>query len=425
MSRTHCVAVLLFLVASVVYTIPITYNEWIVPFFHMVPAQDVVSASLLPMSILTRGDFYLDQYRRYITNNYPEPYFVAEVNNHLVTRYTAMPGILAIPVIGAARGTGWITQTNIVFSAAKLAAALITAFTLVAFFYAARRLTDLSTSTWMAVAFAFGTGVWSTASQGLWQHTPSILFQTIALGFLLRGLKRGAEAAAPAGLFFAFAVITRPPTFAIAATMTIFFLLQFRPAFWKFALWSLPPILFALYYNTTVNSSPLSFGYQDVGATNFHFPQWNTIWELLFLPSRGVFVYSPFLLLVPIGVWLGWRTPRRNFFLFLVLASIIYTGVMAAWGSLGGWAYGARMLTDILPQLALLIIPVIEKFDWRGKLVLGVSVAIAIFLQALGIWDYGLRFHADPTNSLYSFENSEPIYYLRLYFAMIQEALGF
>ena len=97
MSRTHRAALILFFIASIIYTFPITYNEFVGPFFHMVPAQDVVSASLLPMSILTRGDFYLDQYRRYITNNYPEPYFVAEVNNHLVTRYTVMPGVLAVP----------------------------------------------------------------------------------------------------------------------------------------------------------------------------------------------------------------------------------------------------------------------------------------------------------------------------------------
>jgi hypothetical protein len=36
-----------------------------------------------------------------------------------------------------------------------------------------------------------------------------------------------------------------------------------------------------------------------------------------------------------------------------------------------------------------------------------------------------LRFHADPTNNLYSIENSEPLFYLRLYLAMLQEALGF
>lgn len=425
MNRTHQIALFLFLCALLIYTIPITYNEWVAPFFHMVPAQDVVSASLLPMSILTRGDFYLDQYRRYITNNYPEPYFVAEVNHHLVTRYTVMPGILAVPVIGVARGAGWLTQTNLVFSAAKSAAAIITAITLLVFFYTACQMTNLATATWTSVAFAFGTGVWSTASQGLWQHTPSILLQTIALAFLLRGVKRGANAAAPAGIFLALVVITRPPTFVIAATMAIFFLLQFRPAFWKFALWTCPPILFALYYNTTVNGSPFSFGYQDVGAADFHFPQWNTIQELLFLPSRGVFIYSPFLLLAPIGVWSGWRTPRRNFFLFLAFAAIVYTGVMAAWGSLGGWAYGARMLTDILPQLTLLIIPVVEKFKWRGKCAFGASVAFAIFLQALGIWDYGLRFHADPANNLYSLENSEPLFYLRLYLAMFQEALGF
>lgn len=76
---------LLFAIALLIYAAPLAYNALVKPFFHAVPSQDVVSASLVPTSILTRGNFYLDQYRRYIANNYPEPSFAVEIGSVPVT----------------------------------------------------------------------------------------------------------------------------------------------------------------------------------------------------------------------------------------------------------------------------------------------------------------------------------------------------
>jgi hypothetical protein len=109
---------------------------------------------------------------------------------------------------------------------------------------------------------------------------------------------------------------------------------------------------------------------------------------------------------------------------FLAIAVVGYTALMAAWGSLGGWAYGARMLTDILPAMCLLIIPAAEKLRGAPRAGLWIVIGFAIVLASLGIWDYGLRFHSDPANSVWSLENSEPVFYLRLYLVMIQETLG-
>ena len=75
-NRTRRTAFLLFGLAFLGYVFPLAYNMLVTPFFHTIPSQDVVSASLIPSSVLTRGNFYLDQYRTYIARNYPEPYFV-------------------------------------------------------------------------------------------------------------------------------------------------------------------------------------------------------------------------------------------------------------------------------------------------------------------------------------------------------------
>ena len=50
-------------------------------------------------------------------------------------------------------------------------------------------------------------------------------------------------------------------------------------------------------------------------------------------------------------------------------------------------------------------------------------VILAAFFQSFGLYDYGVRFHADG-NSVWSLEYSEPIYYLKLFISMAQETLG-
>lgn len=421
MPKTQRAVLILFVVVFFVYTFPLAYNALITPFFHAIPSQDVVSASLIPVSILTRDNFYLDQYRRYVTNNYSDPYFVAEVNNHLVSRYPIASGVLSLPFIGWGLGTGWIARTDNVFDVAKFSAMLMAALTVVAFFFCARELTDLSTSILTSAAFAFGTSVWSTASQGLWQHTPSILFQSLGIWFLLRGKRAGALAAAPAGIFFSLAVVSRPATIVTVAILSLYVLLEYRAAFVRFILWALPPAFLFFTYNYAINGSALVFGYQE-GVT-LNFPQWEAIQGLLFSSGRGLFVYSPFLLLAPVGVWIGWVREHRDLYAYLALTFFAYTGIMAAWGSLGGWAYGARMLTDALPATVLLIVPVVERIRGGWRSAFWAVVILAAAVQSLGLYDYGVRFHADG-NTVWSLEYNEPLYYVKLFISMAQETLG-
>lgn len=424
MSRSHQIATILFVLTFLIYTIPLTWNALVAPFFHTLPSQDVVPASLLPASILSRGDFYLDQFRRFITNNFPEPYFVNDQTTHLVSRYPVMGGVLAVPFAGAGYGTGWITRAIHLYEIAKLSAAFITALSVVAFFFTARALTERPTSVMITLAFAFGSSVWATASQGLWQHTPSILFQTLAFWFLLRGFTDDVHAIAPAGLFLAWATIARPPVLIIALIFAGFVVIFFRSAFWQFTLWAIPPAIFASTYNTIFNGSPFIFGYQEGPEQIFSVPRWEAVQGLWLSSGRGLLIYSPFLLLAPVGLWQSWKQPHKFFFVFLAIAVVGYTALMAAWGSLGGWAYGARMLTDILPAMCLLIIPAAEKLRGAPRAGLWIVIGFAIVLASLGIWDYGLRFHSDPANSVWSLENSEPVFYLRLYLVMIKETLG-
>ncbi len=430
MSTTPRVALLLFLFAAVIYSFPITYDLFHKPFFTWANGQDVASTSVLPVRLLEHGDFYLDEYKSFFTANWHDPYFVAEVNGRLVSRSPVSAAVLALPFYGIPLGTGWLRQSGYAwlpfawsaFFPAKFAAAILTALAVVMFFLCARTLSDRNTALALALLFGFGTSAWSTASQALWQQTPSLLFQLIGIGFLLRGYRQGARAAAPAALFFSAATASRPNDVIPALLFTLFFILQYRSAFWRWILWAIPPALFVFTYNSIYNGSPLVFGYQD-GILNYvSAPRLEALVGLFLSPSRGLLIYSPFLVLALWGFALAQHRPEKLFYQFSGSIFVLYIINLSMWQNWdGGWGYGTRMLTDALPYAGILMIPAFERLGKLARRGVFVTAIYAAILQAFGLWDYGVRWHWHWANYAYDNWNiieNEPLFYLKEYIQM-------
>lgn len=129
-------------------------------------------------------------------------------------------------------------------------------------------------------------------------------------------------------------------------------------------------------YNWVRFGSPTNTGY---GTEGFSGDLLAGLQGLLLTPGRSLFVYSPVLLLALAGAVALYR--RHRPFAVAVLASIVcYVVAMAAWHSWdGGWTWGSRLLTPILPLVGLLCAPVVERLwsDWR-------ILVVVVALGALG-----------------------------------------
>ncbi len=428
---TRRTALALFLLALVVYSFPVLFDLAYKPFFGYIPGQDVVSTSLLPISLLQRGDFLLDEYRDFFASNWHDPYFVAEVNGHIVSRSTTAAAALALPSYGLPLGSGWLANPPTgwlffpwsAFFVGKFAAAFMTACAVVMFFFCARELTDLRTSALVTIVFAFATSIWSTASQGLWQQTPSVLFQVIAIWFILRARRLGANALAPAAFFFSAATVSRVNDGLTALLFTVYVLLYYRTAFVRWMLWAIPPVLFFLGYNALYNGSPFVFGYQDGFLQYMVAPRVDAIAGLFLSPSRGLFAYSPFFVFGFLSLWLARTRADKSFYLFSALAILLCVLVLSVWGYWdGGWGYGTRMLTDALPFASLLLIPALESLHGLPHYAFWALVGYAIVVQSFGLWDYGGRWHFHWENFRYdvwALGENEPLFYLKEYLGML------
>lgn len=424
MIRTNRAAALLFGVAFFIYLFPVAYNLLYKPFFTNETAIDVVPAALLPVALLERGDFYLDPFADFIRANYRDPFFVAQTNDHLVSRYPVIAPVLALPFYGIPLGLSWLIHARSDWLAypksalflARLPAAFITALAVVMMFYCARELTNLRTSVALAIIFAFGTSVWTTASQALWQHTPGILLLLIGLWFVLRGTRAGAIAVVPGGLFVAAAVAARANNVFAALALTVYVTLKYRRATLAWVLWAVPPALLFLAYNSNYNGSPFVFGYQEGFVQSMSLVRLDGLLGLFFSPSRGLFIYSPFFVLPFLALKDSALKHRAIYLLSGVVfaANVFVISMFKNWD--GGWGYGTRLLVDALPFAILWLIPAVERLRGLSRLIFFALVAWAIALQMLGLWDYGEHWHWHWDNYAYNVWNvaeSEPLYYFK------------
>jgi hypothetical protein len=151
-------------------------------------------------------------------------------------------------------------------------------------------------------------------------------------------------------------------------------------------------------------------------------PPWVGLPGLLVSPSRGLLLFSPFLGFALWGGWLVWkgeawrllRPVSAAFALLLLLSSLWFDW----WG---GHSFGCRLIADLMPLLALLLLPALEKIEpqpllrraYYGLLIYSVGVQLlGAFAYNNDSWDarvaYQVRIpgRADPLRVL---EESEGV----------------
>ena len=102
-------------------------------------------------------------------------------------------------------------------------------------------------------------------------------------------------------------------------------------------------------------------------------------------PARGLLVYSPILILVPVGIVLavrrGTRRPLVVLAVGIVVAHWLVISSFPHWW--GGWCYGPRLFTDMTPLLVWLLLPALDALGrvqrpWRIPAVAAVGLLAAV-----------------------------------------------
>jgi hypothetical protein len=239
----------------------------------------------------------------------------------------------------------------------KLAGAVWTSAAVVVFFFLSRRLAPAAA--WPAtILFAFGTCLWSVAAQALWMHGPATFWVCLGLYLLAApGTGPGFGAGFGSGLALGLAVLTRPTTalFGIATGLALLGQRRWRGVV-GLALGAVLPLGGYCLFGWLEFGDGLRGGY-TYDIWHLSPPFWLGFGGLLVAPSRGLLVYCPALLLLPLGVVVLWRMAgwRRVLFVSWLLAALATIVFYARWHDwTGGWCFGPRFLCEILPICCLI-----------------------------------------------------------------------
>jgi hypothetical protein len=243
----------------------------------------------------------------------------------------------------------------------------------------------------LTITFAFGSSVWSVASQASWGHGPSVFGISLAV-WCLTSIGRGGSTVALAliaGVGVGFAASCRIVNG--AALGSVLFVMLFS------GLWRFIPIAllgFAVGISPHVMVNALLFNDAISGGYGGEAGRWTgnlaeSIPGLLLSPSRGIIFFSPILALAFVGVVWATCSCRLNkvdrlvvvaMFAFAIVSLVVY-GKWWYWTA--GWTYGSRFLIDSLPGWLL---PAALGWDavarHRVRWLMWTSVAFSIGLQA-------------------------------------------
>jgi hypothetical protein len=208
----------------------------------------------------------------------------------------------------------------------------------------------------LAAAFVFSlcTTMWSVATRALWQHGPLVLMFVIAMLLLQRARDKPALVQY-VSLPLALAYIIRPTAAIAIVVISAFVLIQHRKWLLRYLAWA---TLFAipwLAFNVEVYGQILSPYYLGLSYGGAGPPVFGTaLAGNLISPSRGLFVYSPVLLVALPGFALslsdrGQRSLHVAYGLIIVLM-LGAASLISVWWA--GHSYGPRYMTDLLPFLA-------------------------------------------------------------------------
>ena len=307
---------------------------------------------------------------------------------------TALPAAATAKMLGADLGDAYV-----MFRAAKWTAAFLTAASAAMLFVTALGFTTPGRAIVLAALYAFGTCVWTISAQSLWQQTAEIFFVMLGVLCLVRGrnvLTRGLVA----GLAFAAATACRPTAGLIGLAAATYLAIDDRRSLSTFLLAGLPVGLALVAYNVHYFGSPFDFGQLTAGSAQalaktgsarlWQTPPWVGAAGLLFSPSRGLLIYSPFLAAALAGAIVVWKAERYRALRFLTVAvPLLWLPAFAWFDWWGGWTYGYRPIVDTAPLLALLCIPVLQALQRPAiRVAFALAATWSVFVQALGALAY-------------------------------------
>lgn len=371
------------------------FGVYLLSFNGRITSSDGLSMFAVTESFVKRGELATDQMWTFFGTK-----SIAAPDGEVYSKYGYGTSLLAAPLYALALYVPFSGLMQVTLLTSALAVALTAAM----LYLSTRRLGyGASAAVIVALLFGLATPAWVYAKE-FWSEPFAAMTLLAAFYFCLRYRNSGSvRDALWAGVLLGLAVTVRTTNVFLVPVYAAFAfvewgggnLSQSRRERGEGLITFLVPIgvlgLSVLAYNWMRFGNPLTTGYRaDEDFSN------NLLlgaYGLLASPGKGLFVYAPFLAVVPFGVWQFWREHRRVLFFIGALVGF-HVLVFSAWYYWwGGTNWAARFLVPTLPFLVLLCAPLVKLIlePRKGaafvalRIVFGALVVVSVVNELAGV----------------------------------------
>jgi hypothetical protein len=345
-------------------------------------------------------------------------YRVQRINENLYNYFPVGAAIVSIPFVAAAdvwfRAVDGVRYRDVLMKGQPLFMESLVASSCVAVTAVVLYAIGLSCfggcvwkSVLLAFIFAFCTSAWSVVSRSLWAHGPSMMLLSVALYLFLRA-EHNHSLIPYTGIPLALAYVVRPTNSIPIIIFSCYVLIRHRRFMARYLGWSACIAIPFIAYNMFTYGAILSPYYQSGRlGQNAHF--WEALAGNLISPARGIFVFSPILILALGGICVIGRTrrltPLEICLIAIILLHWLAISTFAHWW--GGHSYGPRFFSDILPFLVYFLYPVIDRLGpgvsryrlaWVALCALLAMASFAIHFRGATDFNGSIGWNVVPTN---------------------------
>ena len=316
---------------------------------------------LVSQALVDHHTVTLDAYRSDVILDHPFSDYVAEgtileTNGHATYYFPAGPALLSAPAVALLRSAGWDMRSTDNYRLQELLSALTATLAFFLSYALARRFVPGRDAVLIALVSVLGSSLISTLGTALWSHNYAVLFIAGALWLLAGGRPLSPARALLLGVLLFLAFVCRASAAAFIVPVFAYLALRQRRALLPAAVAALALLLPYLLWHQRVYGAWLPAYYSPQRLAVERAPLWVGIAGNLISPGRGIFVFSPFLLVVLAGgaAYRRGLRPRALVGLCAVWFALHLALVAQAASWWGGWSFGPRLLTDLWPGIILL-----------------------------------------------------------------------
>ncbi len=315
-------------------------------------------------ALVEHGHVYLDDYRETGIHGYSYEWYLArgemvQANGHYYDYFPLGTAVLSAPAVYIAHALGQDMTGPDNLALQRLLSSLTVAATFLALCALARTKLGWGASLLMSFVFTMGSSLLSSMGSALWSLNYCTLAITLALLLIARRHKPDRDIVrylALGGLLF-IAYLTRASAASFVGVTLVYLALTNRRAFALTAASSATLLCLFVAWSLRAYGTWLPPYYMPVrissGASS---PFYVGFLGHLFSPSRGLFVFSPFLLLTAVAYIVYSKRllmDRESIYVISwILLHIAISSQSVVWW--GGWSFGPRLLTETIPGWLLI-----------------------------------------------------------------------